>query len=167
LASVIFINISSDRDSMWLKIGAFLLAALVVNLVFWFIVMAYKRRQEHLSPIVIDDDGKEILKANKASYQGTFDVENYRIFSNGLFAKGMGSMKLTDKYIIFKKKLSRKQVIIPIRYISKINNEIHPRQKKPMLNIHWKNGHIELVSHFLVKDSDPDEWVLKVRQLIG
>jgi hypothetical protein len=127
---------------MWIEISAFLLGAVVANIVFWFIVLSYKRKQERLPQIVIDDDGKEALKA-RAMYHGTFDVE---------------------KYIIFKKKLSRKQVIIPLRYVTKVNNEIHPRQKKPMLNVHWKNGNVELVSHFNIRDFDPDQWVEMVRQ---
>jgi hypothetical protein len=151
---------------MLVQVGAIVLGIVGVNVIFWVVVLQWKKRSERLSPIVIDDEGDNVLESKQAAYHGTFDVENFRIFSNGLFAKGAGMMRLTKKYIVFKKKLSRKSVIIPLRYIVKMGMETHPRQKKPLLNIHWKNGNVELVSRFALHDSQmPEVWIQRIENI--
>jgi hypothetical protein len=152
---------------MLFEIGAIVLAVVIVNIVFWLIVLRYKRSSERLQPIVIDDEGKQIFHSKKAFYHGTFDIENFRIFSNGLFAKGRGSMKLTDKYLMFCKKFSKRNIIIPLRYILTLSTAPHPKKMdKPMLKVHWQNGNVELISNFALADEErPEAWIKKIGEV--
>jgi hypothetical protein len=150
---------------MWMEIGITALTIIGVNIIFWIAVLQYKKRSERLSPIVIDDEGEQALVCRKASYLGTFDVEDYRIFSNWLFAKGTGTLKLTQKYLIFRKRLSRRDIIIPLRYMKSQAVEIRPG-KKPIINVHWKNGNVELVSHLSLNDGQkPEDWIARIKEL--
>jgi hypothetical protein len=164
--TAIFINHLEPMLEMLKEIALITGGILVLNVLFWLFVIKVKNKSERLNPIVIDDEGDSIFRSKKAFYHGTFDLENIRIFSNGLFAKGRGIMRLTNKYLIFKKKLSRKDIVIPLRYVLNLSTAVHPKKNKPMLNVHWQNGNVELISRFTMHDEEkPEQWIKRINEM--
>ncbi|MEM4268307.1 MAG: hypothetical protein QXK37_05780 [Candidatus Woesearchaeota archaeon] len=155
---------------MILEIGIILFVVLALNIVIWAVVMKFKSVSERLNQIFIDEEGEHILESKKAYYHGTFDIQNFRIFSNGLFAKSKGFIRLTDRYLIFKKRLSRKKIIIPLRYITNLSHGLthSKKESRPILNVHWINGNVELISGFSIDSGTPHkQWIDKINNLRG